>query len=73
MQIELIELLAAKPVVAVTVNHEDLDPAAVAAACVAITAETGRPALDVLSDGAQALVEVIKPHLKPAVRREPHD
>ena len=73
VQIELIELLAAKPVVAVTVNHEDLDPAAVAAACVAITAETGRPALDVLSDGAQALVEVIKPHLKPAVRREPHD
>jgi uncharacterized NAD-dependent epimerase/dehydratase family protein len=73
VQIELIELLTAKPVVAVTINHEDLDTAAIPAACADITAETGRPAFDVLSDGAQALVEVIKPHLKPSVGDDGHE
>ena len=73
VQIELVELLAAKPVVAVTINHEDLETASIPAVCAEITTETGRPAFDVLSDGAQTLIEVIKPHLKPSVGENGHE
>ncbi|MGD9365715.1 MAG: DUF1611 domain-containing protein [Desulfobacteraceae bacterium] len=62
-QIQAIELLSAKPVVAITVNHEDLTPDGVGRACAAIASETGRPSFDVLSDGAQGLVSVITPYL----------
>ncbi|RMG67144.1 MAG: DUF1611 domain-containing protein [Bacteroidetes bacterium] len=55
-QIQAVELLSGRPVVAITVNHEGLSPAAVPAACAAITAETGLPAWDVLLDGADELV-----------------
>jgi uncharacterized NAD-dependent epimerase/dehydratase family protein len=60
-QIEAVELISGRPVVAVTVNHEDLAPAEVPAACEAITAETGLPALDVLRDGAGRLAEILEP------------
>jgi uncharacterized NAD-dependent epimerase/dehydratase family protein len=68
-QIRAVELLSGRPVVAVTVNHEGLEIAAVPAACAAITAETGLPAYDVLRDGAGALIEVLAPHLNEALRR----
>jgi uncharacterized NAD-dependent epimerase/dehydratase family protein len=54
-QIQAIELLSGKPVVAVTLNHEGLGPAAVPAACAEITRRTGLPTWDVLADGADAL------------------
>lgn len=62
-QIEAIELLSAKPVVAVTVNHEGMDAGQTAAACAAIRGETGRPAVDVLRDGPGGLVEILRPFL----------
>ena len=59
-QIQAIELLSGHPVVAVTINHENLDPAATRAAARKIEEETGLPAVDVLLDGADRLVEVIR-------------
>lgn len=66
-QIAALETLSGRPVVAVTVNHEDLEPAQIAAACTQIEAEVGRPAFDVLRDGGEGLVEVLRPRLE-AVR-----
>lgn len=62
VQIKAVELLSSRPVVAVTVNHEGLTPAAVPAACAAITAQTGLPAWDVLLDGADPLVDHLLSH-----------
>jgi uncharacterized NAD-dependent epimerase/dehydratase family protein len=63
-QIQVIELLSGKPVVAVTVNHEDLDARQVVAACRDIAALTGLPAVDVLRDGAEMLAGVLRGHLR---------
>lgn len=60
-QIEAIEMISGRPVVAVTINHEDLAPEDVPAAAAAITRETGRPAVDVLLQGAGSLVELLLP------------
>jgi uncharacterized NAD-dependent epimerase/dehydratase family protein len=61
-QIEAVELLSGRPVVAVTVNHEDLTPAQVDTACADILRKTGRPAWDVLRDGAGPLAELVATH-----------
>ncbi len=61
VQIRAVELVGGRPVVAVTVNHQGLSPAQVPEACQAITRETGLPAVDVLADGAGALVDVLAP------------
>lgn len=58
-QIEAIELISGRLVVAVTLNHEGLDGDAIDAACAAVTAATGLPAFDVLRDGAGGLAELI--------------
>jgi uncharacterized NAD-dependent epimerase/dehydratase family protein len=63
-QIQAIEMLSAKPVVAVAVNREDLTPDGVHVACADITATTGLPAFDVLGDGARGLAAVILSHLE---------
>lgn len=65
-QIRAIELISGRPVVAITVNHEGMDPEDVPAACAAIRAETGLPAHDVLLEGAGALVESLAPALATA-------
>jgi len=62
-QIQAVELISGKPVVAVTVNHENLDEAALAAAQADITARTGLPAVDVLREGAGRVVDAVRPHL----------
>lgn len=62
-QIQVMELLSDKPVLAITVNHEDLPLDGVPAACAAITEATGLPAVDVLLDGAGALVDALGPVL----------
>lgn len=59
-QIHAIEFISGHPVVAVTVNHEDLTPEGARAAARDITAETGLPACDVLLDGPEAVVAVLK-------------
>ncbi len=63
-QIQALELISDKPVVAVTVNHENLTPEAVPAACAAISRETGLPACDPLLDGVGPVVEVLRPRLE---------
>jgi uncharacterized NAD-dependent epimerase/dehydratase family protein len=62
-QIEAIEMLSGRPVVAVTVNHENMGKDDVAAACRQIAKQTGLPTCDVLQDGAKGLVAVIEGHL----------
>ncbi|NNK12234.1 MAG: DUF1611 domain-containing protein, partial [Flavobacteriaceae bacterium] len=52
--------ISGKKVIAITVNHEDMEPEEIEPACKAITAETGIPAYDVLAFGAEPLVELLK-------------
>ena len=59
VQIQAIELLSGKPVVAVTVNHEGLSPERLPQTFECIEQETGLPAFDVLNDGAGALAALI--------------
>lgn len=63
-QIAAVELVGERPVVAITINHEGLERSDVPRACRAVTRETGRPAVDVLIDGATALVDVLRPWLE---------
>ncbi|MDY7095341.1 MAG: DUF1611 domain-containing protein [Acidobacteriota bacterium] len=58
-QIQAIEMISGKPVVAVTVNHEGMEGQQIDDACRAIREETGLPAVDVLRDGAGALVPLL--------------
>jgi uncharacterized NAD-dependent epimerase/dehydratase family protein len=55
-QVDAIELVSGKPVLAVTLNHEGIAPEDVPGALAAIESETGLPAFDVLRDGAAGLV-----------------
>jgi len=54
-QIQAVELISGRPVVAITINHEGLRPEEITPTCQAITRETGLPAYDVLRDGATEL------------------
>jgi uncharacterized NAD-dependent epimerase/dehydratase family protein len=62
-QIQAIELLSGKPVVAITVNHEGLTPGDIPKCCKEITHNTGVPAFDVLQNGAGELVRILEPHI----------
>ena len=59
-QIQAIELISEKPVVAITINHEDLDAAAVAEACRTIAASTGLLTCDVLLNGSREITELLR-------------
>ena len=63
-QIEAVEVISGKKVIAVTVNHEEMSKEEILPACQKITDETGLPAFDVLEYGADELVKLIKSHLK---------
>jgi uncharacterized NAD-dependent epimerase/dehydratase family protein len=63
-QIRAIEMISGRKVIAVTVNHEDMSAEEIPAACAEITKETGLPAFDVLFDGPDGLVNLVKSHLK---------
>lgn len=63
-QIQAIELLSDKPVVAVTINHENLPEQKVVAACEAIRKESGIPAVDVLLQGADEIALAIVSYIK---------
>jgi uncharacterized NAD-dependent epimerase/dehydratase family protein len=58
-QIQAIELISDKPVIAITVNHEGLSLETVPAVCDEITRDTGLPAFDVLVQGADGLVGAV--------------
>jgi len=63
-QIQAIELLSEKPVVAVTLNHEGLTPEDIPKRCEEIKRDTGVPAFDVLQNGAGELVKILEPLIK---------
>lgn len=58
-QIQAIELISSKPVVAVTINHEDLNEDELAAVCRKTHEETGLPVCDVLREGAGRIVDAL--------------
>ena len=71
-QIKAVEFLSGKPVVAITVNHEDLKTEQVQDACDAITKDVGLPAFDVLLHGGNGLADLIKQYLaKKNQKKEP--
>jgi len=59
-QIEAIEMISGKPVIALTVNHENMTGSQIPAACQELTSETGLPAYDVLAGSADPLVHIIE-------------
>jgi uncharacterized NAD-dependent epimerase/dehydratase family protein len=64
-QIEALELISAKPVVAVTLNHENLSREHIPEFCRTILTDTGLPACDPIYDGLDMVVQALKPYLKP--------
>lgn len=63
-QINAIEMISGKKVIAITVNHEEMAPHEIDAACQEITQETGLPAFDVLAHGPDGLVDLLKTLVK---------
>lgn len=63
-QIEAIELISGKKVLAITINHEKMEMAEIPAVCSSILKKTGLPAFDVLVNGADELVQMLLPHIK---------
>lgn len=63
-QIQVVEMLSGKPVVAITINHEDMYQEQIPLVCDAIHKAVGLQAFDALKFGAAELVEAIKPYLK---------
>lgn len=63
-QINAIETISAKKVIAVTVNHEGMKKEEILSACKKITEDTGLPAFDVLEFDASGLVELLKSYIK---------
>ena len=62
-QVQAIELVSSRPVVAVTVNGEGLDESAARRACDAISAELDVPAVEPLREGVGAVLEALNPWL----------
>lgn len=63
-QINAIETISGKKVIAITVNHEDMTDDEIQPACQQIAKETGLPAFDVLKYGADELVKILQSYLK---------
>ncbi len=63
-QIQAIEVVSSKPVVAITINHENIPRSQIKAVCANIAESTGRPAIDVLIEGADKLVDALAPLIK---------
>jgi uncharacterized NAD-dependent epimerase/dehydratase family protein len=63
-QINAIETISGKKVIAITVNHEEMTKEEILPACEKLTEETGLPAFDVLEYGADKLVELLKSYIK---------
>jgi len=63
-QIQAIEVISSKPVVAITINHEGLTIPELPGVCASIAKSTGLPAADVLIDGADLVLNAILPHMR---------
>jgi len=62
-QLKALEIISGKPVLAITLNHEGMDHAAIKAVATQIEAETNIPAIDVLLSGADVLADTLSPWL----------
>ncbi|RPJ56946.1 MAG: DUF1611 domain-containing protein [Dehalococcoidia bacterium] len=62
-QVQAVELLSGRPVIAVTVNHEGMSIGDIPAVCSEITEKTGLPATDVLVQGADRAAGAVIEHL----------
>lgn len=62
-QIQAIEMISGKKVIAITLNHEHMQPAEIAGACNALSETTGLPVFDVLHDGPDGLVDLLKKYI----------
>jgi uncharacterized NAD-dependent epimerase/dehydratase family protein len=56
VQIKAIELISRKPVVAITINHENIPLSNIPEICDSISRQTGLPTIDALRDGAEAIL-----------------
>tara|TARA_R110002050_G_scaffold261556_1_gene401581 strand:+ start:42852 stop:43940 length:1089 start_codon:yes stop_codon:yes gene_type:complete len=63
-QIQAIEMISGKKVLAITVNHEGMTPEEITPACQKITEQTGLPAFDILAHGADKLIDIIEKEIK---------
>jgi uncharacterized NAD-dependent epimerase/dehydratase family protein len=63
-QIQAIQLIAEKPVIAITINHENILPQDVPTVCDKIREKTGLPTIDVLLDEAGEILTILKTYLK---------
>jgi len=63
-QIRAIEVVSGKKVIAITINHEGMQPDEIVIECEKIYHETGLLAFDVLLDGPDKLIDFLKNHLK---------
>ncbi len=63
-QIEAIQLISGRPVVAVTINHAGLERGRIEEAAAQITRETGLPACDPIWQGAEPVVHALSPYLR---------
>lgn len=59
IQIKAVELLSEKPVVGITINHEDLSRDTIPSICRDIEQQTGRPTVDVLLEGPDRIVHTL--------------
>ncbi len=64
-QIDAIEMISGKKVVAITINHENMKDEEIQPACDKIFKETGIPAFDVLKYGAEDVIKVLLPYIIP--------
>ena len=59
-EIQILELLAQQPVIALTINHEGMSDAEIAATIADYEARYGRPTTDVLKCGCEKLVQAVR-------------
>ena len=72
IQIQAIELLSEKSVIAVTINHESLSPEQVRLECQKLSDLTELPAVDILWDDPQPVIETLIKHMKMSLDRKRH-
>lgn len=63
-QINAIESVSGRKVIAITINHELMEKSQILKECEKISEKTGLPAYDVLENGAQELVELLRSYIK---------
>jgi uncharacterized NAD-dependent epimerase/dehydratase family protein len=63
-QIDAIEIISGKKVIAITVNHEGMAKEDIGSECEKVRIETGLPSFDTLEHGADKLMELVKTQIK---------